>query len=231
MNSEAEFDRYADDYDAALERSLSVSGEDEEFFAERRIVWLKKQLQKTMATPANVMDFGSGTGSSIPYLLDLLGAQSVIGIDVSPRTQTIAKQTYNDPRVSFLLRDEHQLNEQIDLVFSNGTFHHIPPSKRASAIDYIHHSLRPGGLFALWENNPWNPGTRYAMSHCDFDKDAIPVSPIEARRLLQDQRFEVLSTEFLFIFPRTLRWMRPLERLVYRLPIGAQYQVLCRKAD
>ena len=25
-------------------------------------------------------------------------------------------------------------------------------------------ALRPGGLFALWENNPWNPGTRWS---CD----------------------------------------------------------------
>jgi SAM-dependent methyltransferase len=229
MNSEAEFDEYAENYDAALAHSLSVSGEGKEFFAEQRIAWLKRHLPETLRKPKTVMDFGCGTGSSVPFLLDLLEAESVIGIDVSPRTQTIAKQTHNNNRVSFLLRDEHQPDEQIDLVFSNGTFHHILPGDRASAIDYIHRSLRPGGLFALWENNPWNPGTRYAMSRCTFDKDAIPISHLEARRLVQDRGFEILSTEFLFIFPRPLQWFRALEPLVCRLPIGAQYQVLCSK--
>jgi hypothetical protein len=23
--------------------------------------------------------------------------------------------------------------------------------------------MRPGGVVALWENNPWNPATRYVM--------------------------------------------------------------------
>jgi hypothetical protein len=27
----------------------------------------------------------------------------------------------------------------------------------AAAVDYVYRSLRPGGLFAFWENNPWNP--------------------------------------------------------------------------
>lgn len=229
MNSNAEFDQYADEYHADLARSISVSGEDQEFFAEGRIAWLKKYICEKPETPRTIMDFGSGTGSSIPFLLSLPGAQSVLGIDVSPRTQELAKQTHNNDRVRFLLPHEYRPDEQIDLVFSNGTFHHIAPEDRAAALDYIHRSLRPGGLFALWENNPWNPGTRYVMSRCPFDQNAVPLSALKARRLLQTQGFEILSTEFLFIFPRALRWFRWLEPAASRLPLGAQYQVLCRK--
>jgi len=67
------------------------------------------------------------------------------------------------------------------------------------------------------------------MSRCPFDEDAILISPREARALLMRAGFEIVRTDFRFIFPRALRGLRKLEDLVYRLPLGAQYQVLCRK--
>jgi SAM-dependent methyltransferase len=128
-----------------------------------------------------------------------------------------------------VLLSQYQPSEQIDLAFCNGVFHHIPLNERPAAVNFVHRSMRPGGLFALWENNPWNPGTRYVMSRVPFDRDAITLTPPEARRLVQAGGFEILRTDFLFIFPRVLRWFRGLESLVSRLPLGAQYQVLCRK--
>ena len=38
---------------------------------------------------------------------------------------------------------------------------------------YVFESLRPGGYFSLWENKPWNPGTRFAMHRCAFDQDGV----------------------------------------------------------
>jgi SAM-dependent methyltransferase len=117
----------------------------------------------------------------------------------------------------------------VDLAYCNGVFHHIPLEHREAAVCFVYRSLRPGGLFAFWENNPWNPGARYVMAHCAFDRDAIPLNPVEARRLLRSEGFTVLRTDFLFVFPRVLRALRPVEQLICRLPIGAQYQVLCGK--
>ncbi|MCS7034896.1 MAG: class I SAM-dependent methyltransferase, partial [Phycisphaerae bacterium] len=88
---------------------------------------------------------------------------------------------------------------------------------------------RPGGYFAFWENNPWNPGTRFIMSRCPFDDDAIPLSPLESRRRVRVAGFTVMRTDFLFIFPKVLGWLRWMERPLSRLPLGGQYQVLCRK--
>ena len=90
-------------------------------------------------------------------------------------------------------------------------------------------ALRPGGLFAFWENNPWNPGTRMIMRRIPFDRDAVMVAPAAARRLLIDGGLEVVSTEFRFYFPAPLRRLRPLEPHLRRLPLGAQYLVLARK--
>ncbi|MGH9680168.1 MAG: class I SAM-dependent methyltransferase, partial [Candidatus Acidiferrales bacterium] len=102
-------------------------------------------------------------------------------------------------------------------------------SERASALAIVHSALRVGGLFSFWENNPWSLATRYVMSRCTFDRDAILLSPPEARGLLRDVGFEILRTDFRFIFPRALRALRKFEDLAYRVPLGAQYQILCRK--
>jgi SAM-dependent methyltransferase len=224
-----DFDDYSQGYDAALAQGLSVSGEDKNYFARGRIVWLADCLRQLHEVPRSVMDFGCGTGASAPSFFDSIGVDSVLGLDTSQKSLEVAKRTYGLERVQFLLFNQYQPNEQIDLVFCNGVFHHIPLKQRAAAVNFIYRSLRPGGLFALWENNPWNPGTRYVMSRIPFDRDAITLAPHEARRLLRAGGFGILRTDFLFIFPRVLRWFRCIEPLVSRLPLGAQYQVLCRK--
>jgi hypothetical protein len=67
------------------------------------------------------------------------------------------------------------------------------------------------------------------MSRCAFDRDAIMLSPPEARRLLREGGFEILRSDFRFIFPRALKALRKIENYVYRAPLGTQYQILCRK--
>jgi hypothetical protein len=107
----------------------------------------------------------------------------------------------------------------------------VPPDERQEQLKYIFGSLRKGGLFAFWENNPWNLGTRIVMSRIPFDRDAKTITAGAARRMLKRTGFQVLRTDFLFIFPHFLRWLRPLEALATRFPFGAQYQILCRKPN
>jgi SAM-dependent methyltransferase len=225
----ADFDRYADEYDAALAHGLSVSGEDKEHFGRARVNWLAACLARVQHRPAAVMDFGCGTGSATPFLVGIDGVTSLVGIDISARSLEHARRDHGNARARFLLFSRYEPDGTLDLAFCNGVFHHIPPADRAAAIRFIYRSLRPGGLFALWENTPWNPGTRYVMSRVSFDRDAILLTPGETRGLLRDAGFEIVRTDFLFIFPRSLRWFRGVEPLVSRLPLGAQYQILCRK--
>jgi SAM-dependent methyltransferase len=223
------FDGYAENYDVALARGLSVSGEEKEFFAQRRIEWLRDCLRDYTAPVVRLMDFGCGTGSSSQLFFDILGVDYFVGTDQSSKSLEVARREHGSKRARFFLFDEHRPCGQFDLVFCNGVFHHIPPLDRVNAIDYVLRSLRPGGLFAFWENNPWNPGTRYVMSRIPFDRDAIALSPPEARNLLRLGGFDIIRTDFLFIFPRILRWCRRVEPFCSQLPLGAQYQILCRK--
>lgn len=229
MTTTPEFDQFAGDYDAALNRGISLSGEGKDFFIERRVDWTAKCLAKLGAQyeKAVVLDYGCGTGSAFAKLREAFKAERVIGIDVSTAELAIAKKDH--PSAMAFTPGELPSNLSADVAYSNGTFHHIPPDARADALALIHRSLKPGGYFALWENNPWNPGTRWVMSRIPFDKDAITLSVLESKRRIRAAGFEILRTDFLFIFPKFLAPLRSIEPLASRLPFGAQYQVLCRK--
>jgi len=227
MNSQ--FDRHARTYDDDLNRALSISGEDKQFFARRRIAFLSSCLRRLGEVPRSAIDYGCGTGDTARLLASRLRLGSVIGIDVSVESLNIARSLHGNVSCQFLEPRDYIPEGTIDLAYCNGVFHHVLESERGAALSYIHQSLRPGGIFAFWENNPVNPGTRYVMSRCEFDHDAVPVSSGNAKRLLAENGFQIIAVNFLFVFPRFLRVFRSLERYVSRLPFGAQYQVLCRK--
>ncbi len=223
------FDVYAESYDNALNHALAVTGADKHYYCEQRVTWLRQCLAALEEQPRRGMDYGCGNGSSTPLLASSLGLEQVVGIDVAPKIVAKAREQYSSPDIRFGTVSDELTPAAFDVVYCNGVFHHIPPQERPSAIEYIHRCLRSGGLFALWENNPWSPAARYVMARCAFDKDALMLTPGETRGLLQRGGFEIISTDFLFIFPEFLKIFRPVEQIVRHLPLGAQYQVLARK--
>jgi len=223
----AEFDQYADSYDEDLNRSLAISGESKEFFCEGRLQWLAEWLRRNGRRAGRVLDFGCGTGSATEGLLRLPGAESVLGADVSEASIRHARRLHGQGAAEFQTL-QNPLPGDLDLAHCNGVFHHIPPDQRQESLKLVFKALKPGGLFALYENNPWNPGTRLVMSRCRFDRDAITLSPPETRRRMRDAGFELLETRHLFFFPSFLAWFRPLESLLSAIPMGAQYVVLGR---
>lgn len=231
VNTNAEFDQYAEQYDAALAKGISVSGEDKNFFAQGRIAWTAQYVGKKAnpGKPLSVLDYGCGTGSATPFLLADMGADAVVGVDISPASIRVAERDHADPHARYATLDGYVPDGTMDGVFTNGVFHHIPVDERQGALDYVYRSLKPGGWFALWENNWLSPATRYVMSRCPFDADAIPLTPHTAHTMLLDHGgFEIVRTDFLFIFPRVLGFLRALEPKLSQLPLGTQYQVLCR---
>ncbi len=224
-----EFDEFAENYDEALEKGIAISGEPKEYFAQARVDWLARRFAAKSFQPQRALDFGCGTGTATPFLLTLNGLEQLTGLEVSAKSLEVARKLHVSDRVQFRLCDDFVPAGEMDFAFCNGVFHHIPPTERAKAVRYIFNSLRPGGVFALWENNPWNPGTRYIMSRIPFDREAIMLSPSESARLLRDAGFQVLHTDFLFFFPRALRFLRGLETLFRALPLGAQYLVLAQR--
>ena len=225
--------RSADDvatrYEEELARGLVVSGEGRDFFARGRVEHLARCLREPAFPVRSVLDFGCGTGDTCPLLREILGAERVTGTDSSEESLAAAREHHAGDAIGFVTEAELARCDGFDLVYSNGTFHHIPPDERNGVVRGIHSRLRPGGLFALFENNPWNPGTRFVMSRIPFDRDAVVLAAPEAKGLLRSAGFEIVRNDFLFVFPRSLRWLRRLEALLSPYPIGAQYLVLGRR--
>ncbi|HTF38380.1 MAG TPA: class I SAM-dependent methyltransferase [Blastocatellia bacterium] len=227
--SHATFDEYAGDYEQALNKGVSLSGESPAYFSEKRIEYTALWLHALgVPAPRCIVDFGCGVGNSTPHFRRHFPQAELLGLDVSAASIERARGVHGDAS-KFLLLDEARGAGERDLVYCNGVFHHIVPRHRGEWASRVHEMLMPGGLFAVWENNPWNPGTRMVMRRIPFDRDAIPLAAGEARAMLVRSGFEIVGTRFRFYFPKILSAFRPLERFGERVPLGAQYCVLARK--
>ena len=231
MGIKQQFDNFSDDYDEALSKGIAISGEDKYYFAEKRVEWLAACLKNIKVYPKKILDFGCGIGSAVDFLLKIESAIDVTGVDVSEKSLEIARKKHAKKKASFYLPDNFAEKSTIELAFCNGVFHHIPVEQRAEAIGFINCSLKLGGIFSFWENNPWNPGTRLVMNRIPFDRDAITLNYIQAQNLIKKGGFEILQTDFRFYFPRSLSYLRILEKLIVKIPLGAQYQILARKIE
>jgi trans-aconitate methyltransferase len=224
---QAEFDQFAETYEDDLAASLAVTGEDRNFYAEKRVQWTAECVANNGLEVRSIVDFGCGDGNNTPILAQAFPDASVLGVDISSASIARACNTIRQDRISFLTTDQWTPGGDVDLVFVNGVFHHISPAERDNCLGTIRKALRPKGLLAFWENNPWNPGTRYVMSKCAFDKHAMPLSPTDASKLLRNTGFAVQRFDTMFYFPRSLSALRSFEPLLRKLPLGGQYLVLC----
>jgi len=223
------FDDYSGDYETALQKGLSLSGENRDYFARGRIECLAERLAEHGMRPKAVVDFGCGLGGAAPLLMEHLAPETVLGVDVSVKSLEIARSRYGSDKIVFEAVNSYSARGNVDVFHCNGVFHHIPAPEQETAMRLIYDSLRPGGFFAFFENNPWNPGARVVMSRIPFDRDAVMISPRQARRLAAAAGFEVIVIDYLFFFPRILRKLRFAEKHLKGVPLGAQYLVLCRK--
>lgn len=222
-----EFDSYASAYDEDLDAGLRLTGGNKQHYAEERARWLRDRLAALGRLPVRrVLDFGCGDGDAAPTLRDVLGASEVVGVDVS--SAMLARARARHPWATWASVADLPSLGLFDAAYCNGVFHHIPRAARLDSARQLRAALEPGGVWGLWENNPWNPGTRLVMSRVAFDKDADLLSPPATRRLLREAGFRTLRTDHLFVLPSSAAMVRRLERLVSRLPIGGQYMVLAR---
>lgn len=216
------------EYDVMLQKGIKLSGEDKQYFIRGRLQDLCRILPEGYQ-PEGILDFGCGLGDTAKFLAELFPHADILGVDTSDRALAQAQRNYGSARISFGNLGGSRLGG-VDLCYTNGVFHHILPEERLGVIMQIFRKLRPGGYFAFFENNPWNPGTRLVMKRIPFDRDARPLSAREAKRLLRQGGFSVFHpTRYLFYFPRYLASLRFLEFSLTHLPLGAQYFILAQK--
>ena len=228
----AEFDAIAGDYAEQHAQSIRISGEEPEFFAEHKARKVAEAYRADKASsPASILDFGGGIGNSIAPLLAQFPGAEITCLDVSRASLDMCEQRFGTS-VATLAFDGMAIplpDASRDMVFVACVFHHVDHAEHVALLTEIRRVLRPGGRLFLFEHNPWNPLTRHAVANCPFDENAVLIDPLTMRRRFEAAGFEGIRVSYGPFFPAFLAKLRPIERLLQWLPIGAQYWVHTRK--
>ena len=221
-NQEAEFDAYADKYHQLHAKSVGLSGEKPEYFAEHKVGVLGPILD---GMTAPILDYGCGIGN-----LTVLLARSypnVVGFDVSKKSVAVARERV--PNASFEEEDSALKDGTFGAVILANVLHHVVPSERPALVRRLGRALAPGGKFVIFEHNPINPLTRKAVRDCPFDEGVVLLRPNEGPALLTQAGLTRVRRDFVLFFPRPLAFLRAAEPLLRRVPLGAQVCVVGTK--
>jgi SAM-dependent methyltransferase len=222
----AEFDKFADEYLTTHQGNIAISGETPDYFARYKIEIVRRRWSRQgLAEPRAILDFGAGVGNSLPHLATHFPAAAITALDVSARSLALAAARFPGA-ASFVRHDGGLLpvaDGAFDLILSACVFHHIPPDEHVGLLSQLRRALAPGGRLFIFEHNPVNPVTRYIVSTCPFDEGAVLIPSGLLRNRQRQAGFTRVARAYAAFFPAALKALRPLERLMTSIPLGAQY--------
>jgi ubiquinone/menaquinone biosynthesis C-methylase UbiE len=225
-----DFDGFADDYRAIHSQNVQLSGVDSYYFAEHKVLQLKKYEKDGNLA---LLDVGCGDGLTATFVEKHFPSWQTTGIDISEKSIAAAQKRQIRKAQFQLFNGQHIPfeNESFDVVFIAAVLHHIEFSLHQHLIKEMYRVLKPGGRLYLFEHNPLNPVTKYLVKTCVFDKDARLLPFSYTNRLLKSVKFSAIACKFILFFPRKgiFTKLLPLEKCLSWLPFGGQYYYRCVK--
>jgi len=221
------FDKISSSYKSILDNDVKMSGEDADYFA-----LYKAQCVKRVLGPGfngRILDFGSGIGltaRSLKYIFDDNPSVEISGFDVSEGSINISSQRIKGAH--FTSDFGSLAKNSFDCVIMANVMHHVKPPDRNRVLSDALSVLKNGGMVIIFEHNPYNPLTRMVVRSSPIDKDAELVAPKKMSALLTECNISV-SVKYIVFFPKFLKALRILERVLGELPLGAQYMCYGRK--
>ncbi len=226
-----DFDEFADSYKRNVEEAIAFSGADHDFYLRIKAEFVVELAERYGGDPGalDVLDVGCGVGETHRFLEDRFG--SFHGVDIAE--ESVARARERHPWASYHISKPRQPMPfeagSFDLAFAVCVLHHVPPEEWEGFAKEMGRVVRPGGIVAIFEHNPYNPLTRKAINACEFDEDAVLLSRGRTRGLLREAGLELVESPYIIFFPREGPAFRSIERGLRWLPLGAQYYVASRK--
>jgi SAM-dependent methyltransferase len=216
---------YRDD----VAQSIAFSGAPHDFFARRKAEYLVDVAERFVgpAEESSLLDVGCGVGVLEPFLTPRFRA--VNGVDVA--ADAVALAASDNPAAGFCVYDGNELpfaDETFDVAFAACVLHHIEPAARRRFVGEMGRVVRGDGIVVLFEHNPYNPLTRFAVGRCTCDDGAQLLTRHKTERLLADAGFASVDGAYIITHTFSSRRLQDLERLVRRVPIGSQYYAAFR---
>lgn len=171
---------------------------------------------------------GCGVGTTDKNLTGTF--TNLSGCDVSEDSIEVAKN--NNPTVEYKTYNGETLpfeDNTFDVVFTINVMHHVPPESWDRFLSECKRVLKKGGRFIVFEHNPLNPLTLKAVKACPFDKDAVLLKMDHMKELVSKSTLSVRSSSYIIFFPFKGKVFRLIEKLLFWLPLGAQYYVTATK--
>jgi len=227
--AERAFDAYAETYRTQVEQSIAFARLDHTDMTARKAEHVLA-LCARLVGPADrqrMLDVGCGVGLTDGFLADRVG--TLTGIDLSG--ESVAMATAANPSAKYLTFDGGAFpldDESFDLAFAICVLHHVPPADRLAFAAELRRVVRPGGVVAVFEHNPWNPLTRLAVRRCALDATAVLSRCGPTAELLTAAGLEVERRAYI-LFTRSARWSARADAALARCPVGAQYYVAARR--
>jgi SAM-dependent methyltransferase len=224
--SDSGFDRYSASYDELLRdplRDFFTKRDSEAFYRRKRDVFRRYFRRRNVDTRTwRHLDVGCGRGELLALLRDDFA--HVTGCD--PSAGMLGSATASEARLQ-----EHPTklpcgDGEFDFVSAVCVYHHVPLRNRLDLTREISRVLKPGGVFAMVEHNPWNPVTRLIVSRTPVDGDAVLLTASEARGRMRAAGFHRQSTGYFLYLPESFyQHARFAERSLAKVPLGGQYVV------
>ncbi len=223
-----DFDRYRDDYGAAVQASIAFAGQEHGFFLDVKADLLAARFHRA-GIEGPVLEVGCGTGT-IAARLAARGLR-VAGVDPAGGLLAVARRRHGLPVARGSAFRLPVASGAVAAAVAVNVFHHLRPADRGAAAGELARVLRPGGIAAILEHNPLNPLTRKAVRDCPFDADAVLLPRREAVALLAGAGLRLLARPWILFFPWRGRAFRRIEGWLGWLPLGAQYAVFARREE
>lgn len=227
MKNSVDFDKFTDNYNQLLNDGTNFFSPSEEYFAQYKVNIVKK---KNTFEAKSILEYGCGIGRNISFLANAFPGSTIHGSDISEASLDVARKI--NPEVYFFNENNESIKDnQYELIFVAGVFHHIPLEIRASAVINLCRRLKTNGNIYIFEHNPFNPVTRRIVDKCPYDADAILLKPAELKTLLQEGGLKVIDQSYCLFIPPKLNFLLPIEDYLQWLPLGGQYWTHARRID
>lgn len=227
--SKVEFNEYAGQYEDLLKDPLrdrfAAGGQ---FFHRRKMQLILEYLAAQGLNPKKLtwLDIGCGRGELLTLGKASFGR--VTGCDVS--AEMMASCRGFETRVQTNPGEIPSESGTFDLVTAVCVYHHVPPEDRAAITREAKRVLKPGGVFAIIEHNPFNPITRLIVSRTPVDANAHLLRSSQTSQILRDAGMRSIQTRFFLYVPEALYpKLTGVEHALARVPLGGQYAVFARK--
>jgi SAM-dependent methyltransferase len=223
-----DFNTAKDNYREVIERSIGFAGRGLDYYTKAKADAFKRAVSTNFAhlRKPKLLDVGCGHGLIHPYLASSF---AIVGTDVANEVLTLAAR--QNPGVSYVPYGGTKLpfaDASFDLALAICVMHHVPPAEWLNFLGEMKRVVKPEGGIFVFEHNPFNPFTRYVVSHNDLDRGVTLLSGGRLRKLMREAGLRAPLTENILFTPFSQRLFTQLDKVLKWCPIGAQYFTFAR---